>query len=40
MEGDLPNKAQALVLEWAKKYQQDLKDMWVTQDMKKLPPLE
>lgn len=40
IEGDLPKKAQALVLEWAKMYQKDLIEIWNTQDFKKLPPLE
>ena len=28
IEGDLPNRAQKLVLEWATLYQQDLFQMW------------
>ena len=40
IEGDLPNRAQALVLEWAKMYQKDLMDMWKAQEFKKLPGLE
>ena len=40
IEGDLPTKAQALVLEWAEIYQQDLIKIWDSQEFKKLPPLE
>ncbi|WP_026102063.1 DUF4160 domain-containing protein [Geminocystis herdmanii] len=40
IEGDLPKKAQSLVLEWAKMYQKDLIEIWNSQDFKKLPPLE
>lgn len=40
IESDLPSKALSLVLEWAKIYQQDLEDIWNTQNFKKLPPLE
>ena len=39
IEGDLPNRAQKLVLEWATLYQQDLLQMWKTQEFRKLPPL-
>lgn len=40
IEGDLPKKAQVLVLEWAKMYQRDLIEIWESQNFKKLPPLE
>ena len=40
IEGDLPAKAQALVREWAEKYQDDLQKIWDTQEFIKLPPLE
>jgi len=40
IEGDLPNKAILLVKEWAKLYQSELLDIWNSQLMKKLPPLE
>lgn len=40
IEGDLPNRAQKLVLEWAALYQQDLMQMWNEQDFRKLPPLK
>jgi len=36
IEGDLPNRAQKLVLEWAALYQQDLLQMWNTQEFRKL----
>ena len=32
IEGDLPKKAQSLVLEWAKMYQKDLKEIWSSQN--------
>ncbi|MBG1271396.1 DUF4160 domain-containing protein [Nostoc sp. WHI] len=40
IEGDLPNRAQKLVLEWANLYQQELLQMWNTQEFRKLPPLK
>jgi len=40
IEGDLPIRAQKLVLEWARLYQQDLLQMWNTQEFRKLPPLK
>lgn len=40
MEGDLPAKAQAMVREWALAHQDDLMEIWTTQNFKKLPPLE
>lgn len=40
IEGDLPNRAKKLVVEWAKINKDDLKRIWETQDFQKLPPLE
>ncbi len=40
IEGDLPQKAQALVKEWAAKHQDKLLHIWNTQEFVKLPPLE
>ena len=40
IEGDLRSRAQKLVLEWATLYQQDLLQMWNTQEFRKLPPLK
>ena len=40
IEGDLPARARKLVIEWAEKYQLELKTIWETQEFKKLPPLE
>ncbi len=40
MEGDLPSKALALVLEWASIHQSELQKIWDTQEFVKLPPLE
>jgi len=40
IEGDLPNRAQRLVKEWAELYKNDLLEMWKTQEFKKLPGLE
>ena len=37
--GDLPNKAQQLVLEWFQIHQKELIQMWNTQKIYKLPPL-
>jgi hypothetical protein len=40
IEGDLPNRAKKLVLEWADTYKGDLREMWESQEFHKLPPLE
>ena len=40
LEGDLPQRAQRLVREWAEKYKDELQSMWTSQDYKKLPGLE
>ena len=40
LEGDLPNKAISLVLEWMMIYKDELLMMWNTQNFKQLPPLE
>lgn len=40
IEGDLPNRAHKLVKEWAANYQNELKEMWNSQQYKKLPGLE
>ncbi|MBI4667971.1 MAG: DUF4160 domain-containing protein [Elusimicrobia bacterium] len=40
IEGDLPERAKRLAIEWAKMYQAELKEMWNTQEFKKLPPLK
>ena len=40
IEGDLPNRAQKLVKEWAALYKKDLIKIWNEQDFKKLPGLE
>ncbi len=39
IQGDLPPKAQELVLEWLKKHQSELQEMWDSQVIRKLPPL-
>lgn len=39
MEGDLPKRAQDLVREWMEQNQQELLEMWDTQNLRKLPPL-
>ena len=39
IEGDLPNKAQCLVREWACLYIDDILNMWNSKTLKKLPPL-
>lgn len=38
-EGDLPRKAQSLIVEWMEQHQDELLDMWKTQQIHKLPPL-
>ena len=40
LEGDLPGKALSMALEWTTAHQQELLEMWNTQQFKKLPPLE
>lgn len=40
IEGDLPNRAKKLVLEWASLNQNELMNMWKEQEFRKLPPLE
>ena len=40
IEGDLPNRATKMVVEWASMYQQELLKMWNTQEFSKLPPLK
>lgn len=40
LTGDLPNKALSIVKEWAKVHQKELIDMWQSQDIKPLPPIE
>lgn len=40
IEGDLPEKAQSLVREWAINYKEDLLKIWNTQEFAQLPPLE
>lgn len=39
IEGDLPEKAQTLVIEWLNNNSSELQKMWETQTIKKLPPL-
>lgn len=38
-DGDLPVKAQSLVVEWLNLYRNELQKMWDTQVINKLPPL-
>ena len=38
--GDLPRKAQEWVVEWLSEHQEELQNMWDTQRVWKLPPLE
>jgi len=40
LAGDLPSKAQSLVLEWASQYKAELMKMWNTKTLEKLQPLE
>ena len=39
IEGDLPNRARGLVVEWARLHKEELKRMWDSQEFRKLPPL-
>lgn len=40
IEGDLPNRAKKLVIEWATINRNEMKKMWEDQEFHKLPPLE
>jgi len=40
LEGDLPQKALAMALEWTHIHREELLEMWNTQQFKQLPPLE
>ena len=40
IEGDLPDRAGKLVSEWAQAYQKELKQIWESQEFRKLPPLQ
>lgn len=40
LQGDLPNRAYALVKEWAALHQAELLAMWESQDIHALPPIE
>lgn len=40
IEGDLPNKAVSLVLEWMSIHKEELLIIWNTQNFKQLAPLE
>jgi hypothetical protein len=40
LEGDMPERAKKLVIEWISIYQNSLIDMWNSQKINKLPPLK
>ncbi|MGC1307844.1 MAG: DUF4160 domain-containing protein [Phormidesmis sp.] len=40
IEGDLPTRAERLVIEWASLYQKELLSMWKSQEFCKPPPLK
>ncbi len=40
IEGELPNKALELVIEWINLHKKELKEIWDTQSFKKIKPLE
>ena len=40
IEGDLPQRAQRLVQEWASRYRSELEEVWKTQKFRQLPGLE
>ncbi len=40
IEGDLPKRAKKLVIEWATLNKSELNEMWVSQEFRRLPPLE
>lgn len=40
IEGDLPRKAQNLIIEWANEHKEEIINIWNTKTLKKLPPLD
>jgi hypothetical protein len=40
MEGDMPNRAQKMIKEWLMLHRDELQNMWNTQKIVKLPPLQ
>ena len=40
IEGDLPNRAIKMIIEWAAIYKNELMEMWKSQEFRKLPPLK
>ena len=40
LEGDLPQRALSMVSEWVSLHRAELIDMWNTQNIRALPPLE
>lgn len=40
LEGDLPNRAKKLTIEWATQYQSELIEIWSTQKFRKLKGLD
>jgi len=40
IEGDLPDRARKLVIEWAEIHKDELSEMWNKQEFHKLPPLD
>jgi len=40
IEGDLPKRALKMVHEWVSQHEQELMNMWKTQEFTELPPLE
>ena len=40
MEGEFPSKAKAMVKEFILKFQNELNQMWETEKVVKLPPLD
>jgi len=39
LEGNLPQRARKMIVEWGRLYQTELWEMWRTQEFRKLPPL-
>lgn len=39
LEGDLPSKELSLVVEWARRNQSALMEIWTTQTFQKIPPM-
>ena len=40
LEGDIPKKGLSIIREWMKQHQEELMEIWNTQNFKKIEPIE